>query len=184
MSTLWLLRHPAVVAESGLCYGQTDLACTPESTRAVAEAIAPLLPSGIEVRTSPLQRCARLADTLGRLRPDLRPALRDARLAEMDFGAWEGRLWAGIDRGEIDAWTDDFADGRVGVDGETVRLFMRRVEAAWNDWQASACDTLWVTHSGVMRAVLLLRDGVDCPVIAAEWPRRAIAFGEWMRIEG
>lgn len=183
MSTLWLLRHPPVVAEAGLCYGRTDLACTAESTRAVADAIAPLLPDGIDVRTSPLQRCAGLADAIASLRPDLRPAGRDARLAEMHFGRWEGRLWADIERPQIDAWTDDFADERVGVDGETVRSFMRRVEAAWNDWQASARDTLWVTHSGVMRAVLLLRDGVDCPVIAAEWPRRAIAFGEWMRID-
>ena len=183
MSTLWLLRHPPVVAEPGLCYGRTDLACTAEATRAVADAIAPLLPAAIEVRTSPLQRCAGLADAIGDLRPDLRPAHRDARLAEMDFGQWEGRGWADIDPTELEAWTNDFADGRVGVDGETVRLFMRRVEAAWSDWQASAHDAIWVTHSGVMRAVLLLRNGVRCPVTAADWPRRPIAFGESVGIE-
>lgn len=184
MSTLWLLRHPPVVAEAGLCYGRTDLACTADSTRAVAEAIAPLLPAGIDVRTSPLQRCAVLADAIGVLRPDLPATVFDPRLAEMDFGAWEGRPWTDIDLAELEAWTSDFVDFHVGGNGETARVFMRRVGAAWNDWRGSERDALWVTHAGVMRAVILLNDGVACPVSSAEWPRRNIGHGHWMRIEG
>ncbi|MGI4777039.1 MAG: histidine phosphatase family protein [Janthinobacterium lividum] len=184
MSALWLLRHAAVVAEAGLCYGRTDLACTAGSTRGAAEAIAPSLPVDISVRTSPLRRCAELADAIGSLRPDLRIAELDARLAEMNFGDWEGRPWAAIDPAELEAWTSDFVDFRVGGDGETTRFFMRRVQSAWEDWRASGRDALWVTHAGVMRAVLLLRDGVACPVTAAQWPRRVIGHGAWMRLEG
>jgi alpha-ribazole phosphatase len=182
VNTLWLLRHPPVLAESGLCYGRTDLDCAEGPTRDVARTIAPQLPADLDLRTSPLRRCARLADAIGTLRPDLRAARHDPRLAEMDFGAWEGQRWARIDRREFDDWMDDFAEARVGGTGESTRQFMARVGAAWDAWRASRRDALWVTHAGVMRAVTLLHAGVRCPVVAAEWPTGSIAFGEWTRL--
>lgn len=178
-----MLRHAPVLAEPGLCYGRTDLACAGEATRSVAQATAPTLPARIDISCSPLQRCSALAQEIAAIRPDLPAAIVDPRLAEMDFGAWEGRPWADIERAAFDAWMKDFADGRVGGDGESTRQFMARVGAAWDDWRASGCDALWVTHAGVMRAVLLLQAGVRCPVDAAGWPQRAIAFGEAMRFE-
>ena len=183
MSTLWLLRHAPVLAAPGLCYGRTDLACAGEATRSVADAIAPTLPSGVDIYSSPLQRCTALAQSIAFVRPELPAAIADPRLAEMDFGAWEGRPWSDIDRAAFDAWMDDFADGRVGGHGESTRQFMARVGAAWDDWRASGRDALWVTHAGVMRAVMLLQSGVRCPVDAAAWPQRGIAFGESMRFE-
>ena len=63
---------------------------------------------------SPLQRCEQLAHYLLALRPDL-ASNPDPRLREMDFGDWEGRPWADIARGEIDAWTQDFAHYRPGA---------------------------------------------------------------------
>ncbi len=182
MSTLWLVRHAPVLGEAGICYGRTDLACAVEATRAVAATVAPLLPHGIALYSSPLQRCKTLAAAIAQQRPDL-AVETDPRLAEMDFGSWEGRRWDAIDRAEFDRWMADFADGLVGGNGESTRAFMSRVGAAWDDWLASGRDAVWVTHAGVMRAVLLLQQGVRCPGGAGEWPSRAIGFGEWMRVE-
>lgn len=86
--TLWLLRHAPVLAAPGLCYGRTDLPADPAATRRAAETLALQLPRGTVVKTSPLQRCELLALDLQALRPDL-AFKTDARLAEMDFGAWE-----------------------------------------------------------------------------------------------
>ena len=184
MSTLWLLRHVPVLAALGLCYGRTDLACAVEATRSVAQAIAPTLPVRIDIFSSPLQRCTLLAGLLSALRPDLGPTRMDSRLAEMDFGAWEGRPWSDIGRAEFAAWMDDFADGRVGGHGESTRQFMARVGSAWDDWRASGRDALWVTHAGVMRAVTLLESGIRCPTDAAAWPKQSIGFGELIKIRG
>ena len=178
---LWLLRHAPVIAEAGLCYGATDLAAHAHDTTAVAARIASELPHGIALVTSPLVRCKGLADAIAALRPDLVPAI-DPRLAEMDFGQWEGRPWKAIPRAEFEAWTAGFADARPG-DGETVREFMQRVEGAWAAWRSGGVDAVWVTHAGVMRAATLLQAGIRCPDGAAQWPSFAIAFGECRMVE-
>ena len=105
---LWPLRHAPVDAAAGLCYGASDLPCVIGRTEAVAATIAPLLPVDIAVHSSPLQRCAMLAGAIALQRPDLSPPSIDPRLAEMDFGAWEGQPWDAIARSEFDAWTGDF----------------------------------------------------------------------------
>ena len=180
---LRLLRHGPVQAEAGLCYGVTDVGVWPEHTGAIAARIAPALPQSIALHSSPRGRCMALAEAIAALRPELPSPQADPRIAEMDFGAWEGRPWQAIARGEFDAWTADFADARAGSHGESVRGFMQRVGAAWDAWRASGRDALWVTHAGVIRAVLLLHQGVRCPARSAQWPARAIGFGECVEIE-
>jgi len=179
MSTLWLQRHAPVVAQPGLCYGATDLEAHADATQAAARRIAPLLPADVQLCSSPLRRCAALAEAIATLRPDL-SVRRDARLAEMDFGAWEGRPWADIPREDFDAWTADFVDLRAGTRGESVRAFMSRVAEAHDEWLAQPRDTLWVTHAGVLRAVSLLRRGIRCPAAAADWPSGELPFGGWL----
>jgi alpha-ribazole phosphatase len=180
--TLWLQRHAPVVAASGLCYGATNLEAHAQGTLDAAQRIAPLLPAGLVLRSSPLRRCAELADAIVALRPDL-SVQHDARLAEMDFGAWEGRPWADIPRDDFEAWTIDFADAPAGVRGESVRGFMRRVAEAHDEWRAGQGDALWVTHAGVLRAVTLLQRGIRCAETAADWPVGELAFGGWLTFE-
>jgi len=182
MRKLWLLRHAPVIAEPGLCYGATDLEAEAEATRAAAQRIAPLLPVGIVLRSSPLRRCAALAGAIAALRPDL-AVQHDARLAEMSFGAWEGRPWSAIGREEFETWTGNFTDGIAGVSGESVRAFMQRVAEAHDEWRSGEGDALWVTHAGVLRAVTLLQRGIRCPATAADWPAGDLAFGGWLTFE-
>ena len=86
---LWLVRHAQPLIAPGVCYGATDMAADEPATRQAAQALAQTLPPGLSLRVSPLQRCARLAQSLRELRPDLL-ARTDARLAEMNFGPLAG----------------------------------------------------------------------------------------------
>ncbi|MDP9902907.1 histidine phosphatase family protein [Variovorax ginsengisoli] len=180
---LWLLRHAPVDAPTGLCYGTTDFAAQADATQRAAAAMAPSLSIGIEVRTSPLQRCTQLAAALAHRRADLAVPRVDPRLAELDFGDWEGRPWQAIPRAEIDAWAADFCDARPGRGGESTRTFMQRVGAAWDEWCASGHDALWITHAGVIRAVTLLQRGVRLPASADAWPVAGVACGAWSVVE-
>ena len=181
--TLWLQRHAPVLCAPGLCYGATDHHAEDAATRAAAAALAAVLPAEVAVWSSPLVRCRSLAQALAAVRPDLPPARIDPRLAEMDFGAWEGQPWQSVPRAELDAWTADFADARAGGHGESTRSFMARVAGAWDDWHAAGGAAVWVTHAGVMRAVELIARGVRVPASAADWPSAPLPFGALQRIE-
>ena len=102
-TALWLARHAAVQAAPGLCYRVSDVPDDPAATRAAAAHLAAALPAGAAaLHVSPLARCRHLAEALCALRPDLPAPQTDARLAEMDFGAWELRPWSAIARAEFD----------------------------------------------------------------------------------
>ena len=180
--TLWLVRHAPVLAAPGLCYGASDLPAEPDATRAAAESLAAALPEGLEIHTSPLQRCEQLALALRGLRPDLMPKT-DPRLVEMNFGRWEGLPWVDIPRAGFDTWLADFADARPAGDGETVRELMARVAAAWDAHRARGEPAVWITHAGVMRAVLLLSRGVRLPERATDWPAEPLPFGRALRVQ-
>ena len=181
---LWLLRHAQPLIAPGVCYGQLDVAADPAATAACARQLAEQLPDGIRVISSPLQRCELLTQALYGLRPDL-AYKTDPRLKEMDFGRWEGRAWQSIDRAELSAWTDDFADYRAGHDGESVSIFMARVAAAFDGLQSASCpqNVLWITHAGVMRAVALLRQNVRHVERASQWPASAPNYGQWLMLD-
>ena len=180
--TLWLARHAVVTQGAGRCYGRLDWPADAAATQAAAQALARRLPAHVCVaQVSPRRRCVQLAEALAALRPGLRWRV-DARLAEMDFGAWEGQTWEEIGRTAMDAWLADFMDARAGG-GESVRAFMARVGAAWDEWRANgngdggSGDALWLTHAGVMRAALLLARGVRLPA-ASEWPAHVLSPGQ------
>ena len=179
---LWLLRHGPVECADGLCYGASDVHASEQHSRDIALRVAGELPSGVEFYASPLSRCAQLALMLEALRPDLQ-AQFDTRITEMDFGGWEGMAWNDIPRAEFDGWLANFAAARPGGSGESTNAFMARVGDAYDSWRASGRDAAWVTHAGVMRAVLLLHQGVRKVERADRWPTRAIAMGELMLIE-
>jgi alpha-ribazole phosphatase len=179
---LWLVRHGAVDCEEGTCYGATDVPAVASAAREIAGRVAPLLPHRVDVHASPLNRCAQVALALEALRPELQ-AQFDTRIAEMSFGTWEGRPWNEIARGEFDAWLTDFAAALAGGNGESTNGFMNRVGDAYDGWLAGGRDAAWITHAGVIRAVLLLHQGVRRVERADQWPTRAIGMGEVVLIE-
>ncbi|GAB3766852.1 alpha-ribazole phosphatase [Ramlibacter monticola] len=173
---LWLVRHAMPIAAEGLCYGASDLEADPAATQQAAAALATSVPRGLAARCSPLQRCRQLAVALQQLRPDL-TWQDDARLAELDFGCWEGQRWSAIAQEEYARWTADFALYRFGG-RENVAELMARVASALAEARRSGRDGLWVTHGGVARALHLLVAGQGVPRTAADWPREGLGFGE------
>ena len=182
MTKLWLLRHGPVECAEGTCYGASDVKASERHSREIAARAASQLPAGLDLYASPLARCAQLAFALEALRPDLQ-AQFDTRIAEMRFGSWEGHAWNDIAREEFDGWLADFAAACPGGTGESTNAFMGRVGDAYDSWLAGSRDAAWVTHAGVMRAVLLLHQGVRKVERADRWPTRSIALGELMLIE-
>lgn len=85
---------------------------------------------------SPLRRCEQLARQLRALRPDL-SFTTDVRLAEMNFGVWEGVRWDDIPCSQMQCWMDDF--GEYCFDGiECANDVLQRVAHAWEDNYHSA----------------------------------------------
>lgn len=178
---LWLARHAQPLVEPGTCYGRLDIAASARGTAECAQALAALLPVGIRVVSSPLQRCEQLAQILQGIRPDF-AYKTDLRLQEMDFGRWEGLAWQDIAPDELQAWTADFANYAAGHHGESVTAFMDRVASAFDELREPGA-TLWITHAGVIRAVELLTQGVRNIECAEQWPLQALEYGQWRSLD-
>lgn len=103
---LYLIRHTRPDVAPGICYGRLDIDVA-ASFAQEAQCVQAWLPPPDLVLTSPLLRTRRLATYLARQHCELHS---DERLLEKHFGAWEGRAWNDIPRGEIDAWAADVID--------------------------------------------------------------------------
>ena len=181
--TLWVVRHAQPLIAPGICYGALDLAADPTATRQAAQALAQVLPQGVQLHCSVLQRCEQLAKAICGLRPDL-TCKPEPRLVEMNFGEYECVAWADIAQDALDAWTSDFAQHRFGGK-ESVAELMARVAAVWDECQPSSGgppDKVWISHAGVARAAVLLEQGIRLPQTAQQWPLQAPAFGGWIRL--
>ncbi len=176
---LWLVRHAKPLIEAGTCYGSSDVPADETATQTEAQALAKILPHGLPMVCSSLGRCGQLARALTALRPDLQ-AVPDPRITEMGFGQWEGQRWNDIPHHDYAAWIYDFWAWRVGG-GESVQMFMQRVEAALGDVRVHP-EAVWITHGGVIRAVTLLVQGVREVHKAGQWPREAPGHGQWQEI--
>lgn len=177
---LWLVRHAQPHIASGVCYGALDVAADPQATRQAAQTLAQHLPEHAQLYASPLQRCELLVQSVCALRPDL-ACQTDDRLAEMNFGCWEGQRWDSIPQSAYDAWTADFWLHRFGG-AESVAEFMARVAQAWAEGHSGSpggVAQVWVTHAGVIRAASLLAQGIHEVHDAAVWPADAPGFGQW-----
>jgi alpha-ribazole phosphatase len=148
---LVLIRHPAVGIDAGICYGQSDVPLAYDvagSARVLDQRMRALkVPACVGAwHTSPLQRCALLADALG-------ASHADPRLMEIDFGAWEGRAWDDIDRALLDAWADDLEHARAHG-GESLAQFSARV-GRWFDETCRDGDAFVhvVMYVGVIRVL-------------------------------
>lgn len=177
---LWLARHAQPLIGAGICYGALDVAADTALTTAAAKSLAATLPANTICRVSPLRRCQQLGAALALIRPDLAitsSTCTDVRLAEMDFGCFEGQPWANIPKSAVDAWTADFGDHRFGGK-ESANEVLQRVKAALDEHAAlQAGNVLWITHAGVIRACSLLKQGIYRVATPEQWPQAVVEFG-------
>jgi alpha-ribazole phosphatase len=173
---LHLVRHPRPDVIPGLCYGASDVdVAADELARVQVLLTAAGLPGALPVHSSPLRRCAALAQAL---RP--RVLHLDARLAEMDFGDWELRRWDDIPRAEVDAWAADLPHYRPGG-AENVLDVARRVTAFTTDLRATgAQQALVICHAGTIRLLDALRGAasLEQAALRAAGTPHTIAYGQ------
>ncbi|MFT0171170.1 alpha-ribazole phosphatase [Paraburkholderia mimosarum] len=180
---LVLIRHPAVAVEAGVCYGASDVPLEGDATQQaglLAERLAALGVSRPQrIATSPLTRCAGVAAALAAAEGHV--AQQDARLAEMDFGAWEMQRWDAIERAQIDAWAADFEHAREHG-GESVAQFDARVSGWVDTLDARENATVWaITHAGVIRTVTARALGMPL-ARCVRWPLEMGAI-VWLRYD-
>lgn len=193
---LWLWRHPRPDGAAGRCVGQTDLPVNRRRAKRLAHRIRATarqqcLPRA--VWTSPLRRCADVGRWLARW--GWRHHI-DARLMELDFGAWDGQPWTAIAWADVQAWEADFT-GHAPGGGESLAVMAQRV-ADWVQQPAPAdaapmarSPRLLVAHAGVMQLLGWAAGRADaglplagrlCALLdAAHWPRPP-RYGEPRRV--
>lgn len=173
LEALLIWRHPRPCGAQGRCIGsRTDLGVDPRRAKRLAHRIRSLARrEGLSrtIHTSTLTRSLAVGRWLKRWGWQLR-VLPD--LAELDFGAWDGRAWDHIPQSEIDAWCADFAQHRPGG-GESLAQLFERARA----WQPASRVALVVGHAGWMQA----RAARALPRRAVDWPPPP-AYASLMRI--
>lgn len=165
-----LLRHGEVVGH-GKIYGATDVVLSDRggwqmesatmsggrSRHPASRDISPSLDvSWDAIYSSPLKRCRSFANKLVD-KKDI-PLHSESRLAELDFGVWEGRSAEGImaeEPGVLEGYWGD-PTSYTPVNGETISALYERVVEAVHEIAAShrGDRLLLITHGGVIRALL------------------------------
>ena len=181
MGSLVLVRHATTTASlQGTNLGQTrDLPLTSEGAelaarlgRAVVRELAALAHSEVRLISSPAHRCVDTAKAiLDALPADRRPEVQEeARLREIDYGAWEGLSAEECRRRDPElraAWeADPYATAAPG--GESGRDVAARafpvlelIEAWLGDGRSRAAVV--VTHNHVLRLRLAALSGFPLP---------------------
>jgi alpha-ribazole phosphatase len=177
---LYAVRHLAPDVDAGVCYGRTDLAIAPGLLARDLPRLRASLPAEAPLFSSPLRRCAAIAEALGGATVQY-----DARLAELDFGSWEMRRWSDIERASIDAWVADMAGYRPGG-GDSVNAMAHRVAAFYDErLRDRAPAATVICHAGTIRLLLARARGLDPQAMALEAAQHphAIAYGETVLID-
>lgn len=164
---LALLRHGDTEwSAEGRIQGRSDVPLSDSGRAAIRAFARPHLLQGMRVVTSPLARCVETAALIGAPHAE-----REPRLAEMSWGAWEGKKLAELRASlgermranEARGW-DFRPEG-----GESPREVIARVRTWLEEIRV---PTLAVTHRGVIRAVLAAATGWDMtgqPPAKLEW---------------
>ncbi len=180
---LLLVRHPQPVIETGICYGRSDLDVSAAQLAHARRQLANDHPTARAIYTSPLQRCAKLAQQLAE-HWNLPAPDPDARLAEIDFGQWELQRWDDIPRPEIDAWAADLVHYQPGG-GESVLQMAVRVHDFYQHWQRQQHDAMVICHAGTIRLLQCCHAGLAPTAMAlqaAQHPHH-IAYGSTLLLE-
>jgi probable phosphoglycerate mutase len=154
MTVLAVMRHADTAwSVEGRIQGRSDLPVLEE-----ARVKLPAACRGMRIVTSPLSRCVQTAALLGAA-----DAPREPRIAEMDWGRWEGqtlgalRAQLGEEMRENEARGLDFTP----LGGESPRMLLSRLRGWLEDVARSRTPTLAITHRGVIRVILAEASGWD-----------------------
>lgn len=144
---LVFIRHTSVNVPKGVCYGNTDVDLAPsfpQEARAVTDKLRTY--QFDKTYCSPLSRCVKLAEFCGY--PD---AIRDNRLKEINFGAWEMQSYDDITDPKLQEWFDDYINVRP-PEGESVIDQRNRLENFIEEIKSRNKESVIgiFTHGGIL----------------------------------
>lgn len=154
-SSIILLRHGLTEHNHGF-YGSTDSQLTDEGLQTMLDAVAEQ--SFDQIISSPLQRCARVAQTLAEQQGC--DCILNPNWREYHFGDWEAmpiqQLWDEQPEALTQFWQNPYQFSPPNAENFT--LFLERIEQAKNDLisQTIQKKTLVITHAGVIRGLRLV----------------------------
>lgn len=171
---LYLIRHPQPEIASGICYGQSNIDVSDLNCQLISTQLKNAFPAEIELFSSPLRRCVKLAQLLHHS-PNL-----DTRLMEMHFGKWEMQSWDEIARNEIDAWAADVIGYQPEGGEATVDVAARVIDFLGDLGRKNMNEATIVAHAGSIRMILAYQDKMQAHDLAEEVVRlkKTILFGE------
>jgi probable phosphoglycerate mutase len=156
---LCLLRHgPTDWNAQGRVQGTVDIPLSEEGKAKMSSLLPPDGFGNARAFSSPKLRARQTAACLG-----LKQVKLDARLAEQDWGDWEG-----LTRAEMLARDGEDAFIRAGArlafrppGGESTGELQARVQSFFADLTQDEADAIAVSHMGVLRAAYVLATGWD-----------------------
>ena len=155
---IYLIRHTQPDIDKGICYGSTDLdvaATFPEEAAAV-KAVLPEITNQTKIFSSPLQRCAKLAQFIA----ENHAVTIEQRLTEISFGDWEMQPWRSFGKETLIKWKDNFVH-TPSPNGEAFQSVYDRATSLYEEViQMDADQVFLVNHSGVIRAFLCHLKGI------------------------
>tara|TARA_B100000686_G_scaffold309843_1_gene352124 strand:+ start:348 stop:983 length:636 start_codon:yes stop_codon:yes gene_type:complete len=160
MTLIALIRHAATDwNEGGRVQSTTDVPLSEGGRSTVQSWHVPELLNGFDWVSSPLSRAVETASILS----GHPPSNVDARLVEMDWGAWEGMTISEL-RAEIghpgEAWRAGGLDFK-GPDGESQRDVQTRLLSFFSEVADTMQPTVIVCHRGIVRATYSLAANWD-----------------------
>jgi alpha-ribazole phosphatase len=176
MTSWWWIRHAPVTGQQGRIYGNRDVACDC-SDEAVFRALAGRLPAAAVWIVTPLGRTRATAEAIARhhaAAPADYPADYEieARLAEQDFGNWQGLTHDELARQRSGAWHRFWLApaAEVPPGGESFAALSARVAEAIAERtrRHAGRDIVCVSHGGPIRAALAHALALD--------PEQALSF--------
>ncbi len=145
---------------TGICYGRLDVALAPQPDLAGIAGRLAALPR-FSLWSSPMLRCLAVADAIAAAFST--PIRKDARLLELDFGAWEGMPWSDVPCGELDRWAACPADF-APPGGESGASLIARITEFHSNLKPG--PHVVVSHGGPLRLLAALAEGRRVDLLA------------------
>lgn len=171
---LYLIRHTKVSINSGICYGQSDIALAntfEDEAQKIKSQISEIYFD--KIYSSPLIRCKRLSEILFNSN-----VIYDDRLMELNFGEWEMQEWNKITHPIINRWMTDFVNTPC-PNGESFVDLHNRVKTFLSELKNKTCqNVVIITHGGVIRSIFSYIQNEDLRNAF----KREIKYGEVLKL--
>ena len=161
---LYVIRHTEVHNPDNLCYGNFDIPLL-KDYELKSDLLFYNLPNNIDqIFSSPSKRCTDLLDYQN---VDF---ITKNELRELDFGDWEGKKWDEINQNDLNFWMEDYVNRQPKNGEKMIDLYNRSIKFTYDVFYLNHKKILFVTHSGVIRALLSealdinLRNIFDIPI--------------------